>query len=484
MGRAVSALESNWLVDGLRLLEALPCWLRPDGLQSAFEACIPELASGQLSLRKVRPKRLHLDGGARGVALKLVVEDAAGARNEIHVLGVLRPACAADDRAGRAGLGLGDPDWTCPVPDMGLVLETPPPEAALPAHPILTDAERARPLLEAGIRAGSSAYADLGIERCTPKLARFKPGSRCTVVYRLELGPGAEGRGWPDRVVAKSRRGDGSRSAWERMRALWGSPLHSSEAVAIAEPLGLFPDPEVLIQRAVPGESKLLDRLESAMFRDQPSSEESGRLGPVLSTTARGLAEFHASGARVPPYAWRDEMAELRGRAARLSEWVPGLDALLPAALDRLDRLACAAPPQRAVASHGSFRPGQVMLHGDRVAFIDTDGCCRAEPALDVALFRASMKTNIIGSGDGEERAAAAPEWRGAALETLDALGDRFLDEYERLAPICRSRVALWETLYLLENLLNTWEKVRPEQLEGSRLPLERHLGRSRLALD
>ena len=65
----------------------------------------------------------------------------------------------------------------------------------------------------------------------------------------------------------------------------------------------------------------------------------------------------------------------------------------------------------------------------------------------------------------------------------MDWLCDLFLDEYERTAPVSRERVALWETLYLLENVLNTWEKVRPEQLEGSMALLERHLRQSRLPL-
>jgi aminoglycoside phosphotransferase (APT) family kinase protein len=267
------------------------------------------------------------------------------------------------------------------------------------------------------------------------------------------------------------------------MRALWGSPLRSSGAVAIAEPLALVRDPEVLIQRAVPGRATFLDRLEAAMFRDAFSSEDREHLRGLLGTIARGLVDFHACGARVPAYGWQDEMAEVRGRVARLSGWVPGLDAALCRALDRLAGLASAAPAPHPVTSHGSFRPRQVMLDGDRIAFIDTDGCCEAEPAMDLALFRASMKTNVICSDDGEEWTARSSSWRSAALEELDALGDHFLDEYERRAPVSRSRVALWETLYLLENLLNTWEKIRPGQLQSSEVLLERHLRRSRLPI-
>ena len=473
-------MESEWFFDALRLLEALPDWLKSNSLKSAFEACIPELASGLISLRKVRPKRLHHEDGARAVTFKLVVEDPAGAKSELQLVGVLRPAGAADARPARAGIGFGDPDWRCAVPELGLVLEAPPPDAALPAEPILTNAVRARALLEAAIRS-SAPYAELRIERCEPKVARFKPGSRCTVVYRLEYPPGASGRGWPARVVAKTRAGEGCRAAYERLSALWASPLRSSGAVTIAEPLGLVRDPDVMVQRAVPGDSTLLDSLESALFRDTLSRDDLDRLGRWLRASARGLAAFHASGASVPAYGWANELAEVRMRVARLWDWVPGLDAALSAALEGIDGVAGEHPPGGVVTCHGSFRPGQVMLDGERVAFIDTDGCCAAEPAMDLALFLTSMRTNIIGSGDGEERAAASPAWRSAVLDELDALGDRFLDEYERLAPVARVRVQLWETLYLLQHVLNTWEKIRPEQLAGSEVLLERHLRRSGL---
>ena len=81
--------------------------------------------------------------------------------------------------------------------------------------------------------------------------------------------------------------------------------------------------------------------------------------------------------------------------------------------------------------------------------------------------------------GSREER----PEPSLEMLSELDGLCDLFLDEYERMAPVSRERVALWETLYLLENVLNTWEKVRPEYLPGAMALFEHHLQQSRLPL-
>ena len=67
-------------------------------------------------------------------------------------------------------------------------------------------------------------------------------------------------------------------------------------------------------------------------------------------------------------------------------------------------------------------------------------------------------------------------------MSALDGLCDLFLDEYERIAPVSRERVALWETLYLLESALNGWIKLEPERFESSMVLLERHVRQSRLS--
>ena len=68
-------------------------------------------------------------------------------------------------------------------------------------------------------------------------------------------------------------------------------------------------------------------------------------------------------------------------------------------------------------------------------------------------------------------------------MSALDGLCDLFLDEYERMTPVSRERVALWETLYLLESVLNCGLKLESERLESSMALLERHVRQSRLSL-
>jgi hypothetical protein len=467
--------------DGLWRLKDMPHWLhaigRPEQLKTALERSIPAFASGAMALEDVRPRGIRLEDGSCGGMFELTFEGLGGARRMVRLRGVADPRPPARVDGVRTSMPFGEDGWRCTVPELHLVLETPPLDTALPALRILTDPSGARELLEAAMRAGSRAYADLRIAACTPEVARYKFGRRCTILYRLEYGPEAAGLGWPERVVAKTHRGSKGRAAYDGMRALWDSELRSSGAVTIAEPLAFLPELRVLIQRAVPQKSTLKDVLESVLPGGTAGARE--ELRGLLARTARGLAALHACSAHGRIFSLEQKMAEIRGRIVRLASWIPGLDAALEPTLARFEALAASHAPQRPVPSHHSFRPAQVLLHDGPVAFIDFDGFCEAEPAMDLALFRASLKQDVMRVGSREERPAPSPD----LLSELDGLCDLFLDEYETIVPVSRERVALWETLYLLENVLNSWIKLEPQRLDGGMALLERHIRQSRLSL-
>jgi len=466
--------------EGLWRLTDMPDWLhaiaRPEHLRTTMERSIAEFASGAMALEHVRPRRSRLKDGVFEGMYELTLKGPGGARRVVCLRGVADPRRSARVEGTSPGVPFGEDGWRRVVPELRLVLETAPADTALPALAILTDPSRARALLEGGIRAGSPAYADIRIEGCAPRVTRYNPGSRCTVVYRLEYGPGAAGRGWPEAVVAKTYWGDKGRVAYEGMRALWGSELRRSTAVTIAEPLAFLPELRVLIQGAVPQESTLRDLLKSVLR--EGTAEAMEELRDQLAKTARGLAALHACTAHGMLFSLEQQMAEVRERIARLTNWIPGFDGALEPALARLDALAASHPPQPPVPSHRSFRPAQVLLHDGHIAFIDFDGFCEAEPAMDLALFRASIKQNVMRLGLRAER----PEPSLDILSELDGLCDLFLAEYQRMAPVSRERVALWETIYLLESVLDSWIKLEPDRLEGSMALLERHVRQSRLS--
>jgi hypothetical protein len=119
-----------------------------------------------------------------------------------------------------------------------------------------------------------------------------------------------------------------------------------------------------------------------------------------------------------------------------------------------------------------------VLLRANTVGFIDFDGFCRAEPAVDVALFRAIVK-------DIGKRALEAEEGNGNSpavhLAQLDELCEVFSARYEDAAPISRERVALWEAVHLLTLVLHSWTKAKHDRLASRLALLSHHLRASGL---
>src|SRR5919202_3719127 len=127
------------------------------------------------------------------------------------------------------------------------------------------------------------------------------------------------------------------------MRALWDSPLATSEAERIAEPLAYLPALKVLVQGPIREEQRLSDLLRGALRSGAP--EAMAEVQDYLRKTAVGLAALHRSGVRWgTAWGWADELATVRGQSERLARVVPHLaDAAAPL-LERLEALGQAYP--------------------------------------------------------------------------------------------------------------------------------------------
>jgi hypothetical protein len=248
----VAEVDRVW--EGLARFAATPEWLAalddPTRVQTALDRVLPGLGRARLSGVRLKPEAwtarcaLVPDGGEQVVPLAgTILPPGHGEPASITPPG---------DRPGNDG-------WRCWLPELRLELvSTAEQDEKLPALGPLTDPERAGSLLESAIRAGAPAYGDIRILAATPKVARYSPGSRCTVVYRLALPAQPQAATWPDVVVAKTyHRSDKGRIAWDGMRALWRSPLAGSGVVAIAEPLAWLPQLNILVQRAIPHQRTL-----------------------------------------------------------------------------------------------------------------------------------------------------------------------------------------------------------------------------------
>jgi Phosphotransferase enzyme family len=484
-----AAPNSAVLWDDLRRYAKLPTWLTAAAtlalVAAALNSEVPEFASGTLVLLGCDLERLRLKRGYWVGPYQLTVAPAGGTGEprQVDVEGRLYPPGALPQLPDQQAVAFGTDGWRQQLPELGLDLRAEPAAASigkvtLPSMPVLTDPVAARELLETIIRAASPAYADLRLAACTPRVVRYKPGSRATIVYRLEYPPGTdpEARGWPDVVIAKTFRGDKGANAWAGMRSLWESPLGRGGAVRIAEPLGYLPDRAVLLQGPVGQERTLKELIRAAL--DAGTPEMLGEADTYVAKTGVGLAALHTSGASIgKPVTIDDKLAELHEVADILGVNVPELAGAADGLLAGLEALAAAHPADPPVPSHGSFRPDQVLLSKGGIGFVDFDAACHAEPARDLGLFRATIKdvglTRKAEDGVPEPPRAA----QLATYERLDRLTDDFLAAYLEVAPpVSPMRLLLWETAEVLDYALSCWRKVKPEKLAANMLMLERQV--------
>ncbi|MBK9714892.1 MAG: phosphotransferase [Kouleothrix sp.] len=466
--------EEN-IAAGLARLAVLPEWLlaplQADRVAAALRQALPELADGRLALRGCKIKRMLLQGdtGRWAGTYTLTIEAPGAGKRTVALRGTFTPAHVGAVEAAVADAPLGAEGWRCALPELGLELEPEPPESDLQAMPALTDPDSSRALLEDGIRADS--YPDMRIESCRPEVLSYKPGSRCTIRYHLTYPAELAGRGWPATVIAKTYRKESKgRNAYDGMVALWHSPLASGEVVTIAEPLAYIPELKVMTQGPVAGEQSLEDLLKDALRADTP--EAHAELNAAMARAAAGLAAFHQSGVRHgDSVTLGQRYAEIHALIERLLVAAPELRGAAEPLLARLEAQEAQAPADPPVPTHGTFNPEQVLIDGDRVGFIDFDDFCMAEPALDVGLFRAAIKDIGMNALDTTDRAA-----REARLGQLDQIGEVFLSAYERLAPISRERVALWEAWSYFRDTLHFWIKVKPAEPDNGMMMLKHHL--------
>src|SRR5919204_3090938 len=265
---------------GLHQFGVLPAWLeaaaQPERVQSALARSIPACAIGELTLESCELKRLRFRGKTRcwmGSYCVTVAGLQPGQRRVVVLRGTIIPPGMDEPAAAGAAPAFGEQGWRTYLPDLRLHLQVQPEETELTMLPALTDPEQARALLEQSIRSGPGAYSDIRIAAATPRVARHKLNSRCTILYHLEYPAdlAAERRG-PELVIAKIYHDDKGQNAYAGMRALWESPLATSEKVSIAEPLAYLPDIKVLLQGPIRVEQTLRDLLQGVLRSGTPEA--------------------------------------------------------------------------------------------------------------------------------------------------------------------------------------------------------------------
>jgi phosphotransferase family enzyme len=343
-----------------------------------------------------------------------------------------------------------------------------PPKLGWDAFDQLTDPATGLALINAAIGGPEGRYEGFRAIAVEPAVVRLKPANRATVRLALRLAPDSPSE-WPTTIYAKVYKGNKGVVAWRGMTALRDAEAEAG-GFTLAEPLAWIDDQRVLLQRAVVGDRDLKSVLRAGLRSGDAGARL--ELDQTVRKAGQGLAGIHHCGATAgAAVRWQDELAERREEVDELSSLLEGAGKLEAAQeavrfLDGLASLDARHPPDPPVPTHGSFRPGQVLLGGGEVTLIDWDGYCQAEPARDVGLFVTEVRSLATDAGGAN-----------AAAEG-DRLAVAFLDAYREWAEVSAARVALWAALEGFGKVLNCWTKVKPTRLPSELRELDRLLER------
>ncbi|WP_164737181.1 phosphotransferase family protein [Georgenia sp. SYP-B2076] len=205
------------------------------------------------------------------------------------------------------------------------------------------------------------------VRRCVTSTASYRPGSRCVVRAAVETGVGTRD------VFVKVFAG-GVEEYVESHESLAGA-----RGTPVVPPLvGWWPDLSAVVTAAVPGPTA------SAVLGD--NAVPAGERGELARSVGSLLARVHEvrPGRRTATHVHtaHEALDELAGYLPAAWHADPAVALSMTWAVGLLRR---AVPDSTEPAfSHGSFRPGQVLVPGGGLVLLDLDGAGLADPARDL----------------------------------------------------------------------------------------------------
>jgi hypothetical protein len=437
--------------------------LRPTAVVAELTRAVPEFADGGLALLGCRISRIRSVPGQDvwTAVYELDVRNADNGRAQTLVAkGMLTPpGLALPDQVDTVPFG--SAGWSLAVPSLRLHLAAVANDDALPGLDVITDPVQGRRLLGECMRAGGILRPGADVTAYVPSVVTHKPGVRATVLCQLEYDD--RGTTAPVAVVVKVHHDDQGERAFQAMRGLSDS---SGRQTALAQPIAYLPGLRLSIQEYIEHRYSFKELFYSQFHGDTETWDE---LLDATRATAAGLAGLHRSGyTGGESVRWDQELATLRAKQDNLTTVMPTLRRI-GSVPDRLASAAATIAADPLAPAHHSFRPAQVLLTDNGVAFIDFDKFCRAEPASDIALFTAKLQHMAVNK-------VTTQALRLSHDAKLAQLRTTFLEEYRRHTPVTEGRVALWEALELTSLVLSAAKKVNETWVDSCHRMLEEHL--------
>jgi aminoglycoside phosphotransferase (APT) family kinase protein len=207
---------------------------------------------------------------------------------------------------------------------------------------------------------------------------RYKPGLHCVIRYTVETPSGKEV------FYGKSFSGNTER-LMKTLVDLHKSSQENPDMPLISAPVAIWPEMEMILQRAVP------NGIEFTNFAYDQAYEEPVRESWMYKA-GRALGVFHNnSTAPSESKTVYDDLRDLHEFTLIMAKVQGDLATKYEEVIQQIITKVDHFREPKSVASHGAMRTDQFILQGDRLAMIDLDSYCWANPARDLGNFLAYL---------------------------------------------------------------------------------------------
>ena len=248
---------------------------------------------------------------------------------------------------------------------------------------------------------------------------RYKPGLHCVIRYTVQTPSGNK------MFYGKSFSG-GAEQLMKTVMDLHKSSQENPDMPLISVPVAIWPEMEMILQTAVP------NGVEFTHFIYDQRYDVSVREDWMVKA-GRALGVFHnnstAPGETKTVY---DDLKDLHEYTLIIAKVKPDLAVKYEDVIQQIIAKVDHFKESKFVPSHGAMRTDQFILQGDRLAMIDLDSYCWANPARDLGNFLAYLCWKAIRQPEHAqfvERAGRA--FLEGYLSVHDDIDERWLSVYQ-----------------------------------------------------
>lgn len=248
---------------------------------------------------------------------------------------------------------------------------------------------------------------------------RYKPGLHCVIRYTVRTASGNK------MFYGKSFSGN-AEQLMKTVTDLHRSSQENSDMPLISAPVAIWPEMEMILQSAVP------NGIEFSHFIYDQRYDTSVRESWMFKA-GRALGVFHNnSTAPSETKTVYDDLRDLHEYTVIMGKIRADLAVKYEEVIQQIITKVDHFREPKAVASHGAMRTDQYILQGDRLAMIDLDSYCWANPARDLGNFLAYLTWKAIRQPEHAqfvERAGRA--FLEGYLSVHEDIDERWLSVYQ-----------------------------------------------------